>query len=155
MAGSVTFPPGVSAVGGVSGGLVVGSRGGVFLVGRDGGARCVAGGTPIGVFGASVVHHACDANFTCDVRVTEVVTGEQRRLEGVGELPGLDLWSTSVSPDGRFIAWLSSGSGSDDLPAAALDLFDLTTGRTVTPFGRDDVGVPGSSVAWSPTAGGW
>jgi hypothetical protein len=149
-AGPTTFPPGVTVVGGVPGGLVVGSRDGIFLVGRDGGARRIARGAPVGVFGASVVHHSCDANFDCDLRVTELASGEQRRVAGAGEIPDFDPWSTSVSPDGRFIAWLSF-SESDGPPAATLNLFDLTTGSASSPFDPDVAGGLGPiSMAWSP-----
>jgi WD40-like Beta Propeller Repeat len=145
-AGPITLPPGVSIVGPVPGGLVVGSRDGIFLVGRDGQARRIARGTPIGTFGTSVVHHACDANLRCDLHITEVATGEQRRVEGAGEIPGFDPRSTRVSPDGRFIAWLSF---SNDSPEATLNLYDVTTGRTLSPLEPGPGGGP-ISMAWSP-----
>jgi hypothetical protein len=151
-AGAITLPPGVSVVGGVPGGLVVGSPDGIFLVGRDGSARRIAGGTPVGTFGSSVVHHACDAVLHCDLHISEVATGEQRRIEGASEIPAFDPWATLVSPDGRFIAWLSF-SDSDESPAATLNLYDLTTGRTASPLGPDAIGLgppEPPSMAWSP-----
>jgi hypothetical protein len=95
-----------------------------------------------------VVHHACDANLRCDIRVSDVVTGEQRRVAGAVETPGFDPWGTSVSPDGRFVSWLS-WSGSSGPPEVSLNLTDLTTGSVVSALGPEIAGQPGP-MTWSP-----
>jgi hypothetical protein len=142
-AGPITLPTGVTPLRGVPGGLLVNSPDGIFLVHRGGDARRVARGTPIDTFGASLVHHACDPDMRCWLQVTDVATGEWRRLDGDWDLPA-SYWfgDAIVSPDGRRLAWHTFSEGR--LPG--MDVVDLTTGTVV----RSDSFLGHGSAAWSP-----
>jgi hypothetical protein len=148
-AGPTPLPPGITPVGGVQGGLLVGTPDGIFIMDRQGDARRVARGTALGMFGSNVIHQACGADLDCAVHITDVVTGEQRRIEAPDELFvtgfGVGL-SNGVSPDGRF---LISMTYSNDSGAATLHIHDLVAGGAVRSVGPDVMG-NGGFVAWSP-----
>lgn len=146
-AGPITLPAGVATVGSVTGGLIVDSPDGIFLIDRDGDARRVARGTPIGTFGGSVIHHACDADLRCGVQVTEVSTGEQRQIDLPADALTRDssyYGSSTISPDGRFVAWWVYSER-----AGGLKVVDLATG-TVVPTPQTDLVEGGATMDWSP-----
>jgi hypothetical protein len=123
-------------------GLLVDTPDGIFLVDRDGDARRVGRGTPIDTFGANLVHHVCDPDMRCGLRVTDVATGEQRRIEGGIDLPGDLFRSAGVSPDGRLLALETYADGQPP----GMDVIDLSTGTVV----RSDDFISDGSAVWSP-----
>jgi hypothetical protein len=141
-AGPITLPSGVSAIAGLPGGLLVDTPDGIFLVDRDGDARRVARGTPIDTFGANLVHHVCDPDMRCGLRVTDVATGEQRRVEGGIDVPGDLFGAAGVSPNGRLLALETHVEGQPP----GMDVIDLTTGTVV----RSDDFLSDGVAAWSP-----
>jgi hypothetical protein len=141
-AGPITLPAGVTPVDGVPGGLLVDTPDGIFLIDRDGDARRVARGTPIDTFGANLVHHVCDVNMRCGLQVTDVATGEQRRIEGVRDLAADFFGSAGLSPDGRLLALETYVEGQ----SPGMDVIDLTTGTVV----RSDDFLSNGVAAWSP-----
>jgi hypothetical protein len=141
-AGPIALPDGVTAIEGMPGGLLVHGPDGVFLVDRGGGARRVARGTPIDTFGANLVHFVCDPDMRCGFQVTDVTTGERRRIEGARDLPaGFYFGAAAVSPDGTLLAWDTHVEGQQP----GMEVIDLTTGTVV----RSDGFLSSGSVAWS------
>jgi hypothetical protein len=106
----------------------------------------VARGTPLDTFGASLVHYVCDPDLRCGLQVTDVATGEERRIEIAGDLSGgfFDGSAMVVSPDGRLLAWHRPFYFEGQEPG--IDVIDLVTGTAVRPHEFLSIG----SVAWSP-----
>ncbi|MGH9247407.1 MAG: hypothetical protein ACRD29_24465 [Acidimicrobiales bacterium] len=155
---SVTMPPGIYPVGPVTGGLVLNSPDGVFVLDRDGSSRRAAPGTGIGTFGSRVVHRACDNRLVCHVHVTDVRNGRTRAVPDSQEVmatPDFYFFGSSfVSPDGELLASLSyvgEETFGVQLSVVDLDHGDLVLSVPPEIFGGNPY-YP--TVAWSPD-GDW
>jgi hypothetical protein len=138
------LPEGVTPIGGVTGGLVLDSPDGVFLLDRDGNARRVANGSAVGAFGSSVVHRACDDALRCSLYVTDVSTGERRHVTGGSEIPPAGFAEQGVSPDGRLLFSFSYAES-----GTAVTMLDLEAGEVAFESGPSLTGFAGGAV-WSP-----
>jgi hypothetical protein len=138
------LPEGVIPVGGVTGGLVLDSPDGVFLLDRDGNARRVAPGSAVGAFGSSVVHRACEDDLRCSLYITDVETGARRQIAGGSEIPPAGFAEQGVSPDGRLLFSFSYAES-----GAAVTLLDLEAGEVAFEAGPELAGAGGGAV-WSP-----
>jgi hypothetical protein len=138
------LPEGVIPIGGVTGGLVLDSPDGVFLLDREGNARRVASGSAVGAFGSSVVHRACDDDLRCSLYITDVETGERRQVAGGSEIPPAGFAEQGVSPDGRLLFSFTYAEA-----GGAVTLLDLEAGEVAFEAGPEFVGGGGGAV-WSP-----
>jgi hypothetical protein len=138
------LPEGVIPVGGVTGGLVVDSPDGVFLLDREGNYRRVAAGSAVGAFGSSVVHRACTDQLRCSLYITDVETGERRQVGRGGEIPAGTFGQQGVSPDGRLLFSFTYADA-----ATEITLLDLEAGEVAFASGPELAGFNGGAV-WSP-----
>ena len=134
----------MTPVGSVTGGLVLDSPDGVFVLDREGNARRVADGSVVGAFGSSVVHRACDDDLRCSLYVTDVETGDRRQVGRGGEIPAGRFAEQGVSPDGRLLfafTYAEAGTG--------VTMLDLEAGEVAFEAGPEFIGSGGGAV-WSP-----
>ncbi len=141
---TTALPEGVVPVGGVTGGLVLDTPDGVFLLDREGNARRVATGSVVGTFGSSVVHRSCSDDLRCSLYVTDVETGERRQVSGGSEVPAFQFAEQGVSPDGRLLfSFVYAETG------RTVTVFDLEGGEVAFEGGPELVGHAAGAV-WSP-----
>ena len=148
---SVTLPPGVWPVGVVDRDVYASAAGTIYRV-RPAGAVEVGRGDLYGATPSTLVTFGCDEELQCGIRVTDLDTGEIRRLpETDAAVTSYSGWfgrsnGGALSPDGRWM--LAVVGGQIDLPTVGvLDLesgefSEFTTGGSYVPNG----------ASWDPTS---